>query len=1127
MKSLYDFLRELQHHGITLWNDEGYLAYDAPDDEVLTPALLAELRERKAEILQLLANTQRSERSLAIPKAQRNAQLPLSYAQQRLWFLDELGSGAAYNMPTALEIEGKLEIAALQQALTEIVRRHESLRTTFTLREGVPHQVIHPPLPFALPVVDLRDMAYDAQTSEVKHLSEAEALKPFDLTQDLMLRAQVLQVAMERFVLLLTMHHIAADGWSMGVLMRELATLYMDYVQGQPSTLLELPIQYADFALWQRDYLQREALERQLGWWKAQLAGAPDLLQLPSDRPRPAHQSFRGSVSAVQIEAGLTQQLRQLSRAQGCTLYMTLLAAFQILLYRYTGQEQIVVGSPIANRNHQELEGLIGFFANIMALRTNFTSNLTFRQVLTQVQTTTQAAYDHQDLPFERLVEALQPERSLTYNPVVQVLFALQNAPMGEFAMLGVTVKPADFEIKTTRFDLEMHIWEIDERLQVDCIYSTDLFAAATIQRMVEQFENLLAQIVREPNQPIAKLALSTTRAATEGANGPTRNDEEVERCLLQSPAVHACCIVTRVAETLGPKPIAYVVPTGSFSAEELETHLRTLVPVEKLPYAYMPVAALPLTDSGGIDLALLQTLPVIDHNLPLRWENQWRAVPGIRQVTVVAQPQHQPVAPLHLTALLPEQHRVMARASPALTPAAPTATLPSLNGQDSHRENTMPAHRLALSDGGPLTIPADAPRTLGEALQQTAATYPSKGIVYLQADGSTSFQSYATLLTEARCILTGLSQLGLTAGDRVILQIENLRDYFPTLWACILAGITPVTVAVPPSYDAEQLVVKKLVNVWQLLEQPIMLASETLLQPLRKLVEASPVLQALTVMSITPLRRHPPSVTLLPRDPDAVVFCQLSSGSTGVPKCIQATHRGIITHIHAAAQFNNYHATDVTLNWLPVDHVVPLLTCHLKDVYLGCQQIEIPTNLILANPLVWLDAIERYRVTHTWSPNFGFKLVNDALAKSAGQRWDLTSIKFFMNAGEQVTRAVVEQFLHRIAPFGIAAQTMQPAFGMAEVCTCITYQNHFALETGIHRVRKASLGDSSRGPRTMNRMQLSLSTWAHLSPACRFALPTRITNCCPKDRLAACKSKVRWSRQGICIMTLRTPRRL
>lgn len=510
MKTAEQVILNLQAHDINLWVEEGKLRYRAPK-EALTETLRAEIAQYRTEILALLTQSvAQAQPHQAIQPVQRTAHLPLSFAQQRLWFLNEFGSGAAYNMPMALEITGKLNIAALQQTLSEIVRRHESLRTTFVTTEGTPYQIIQPARPLTLPLVDLRALPTDAQQAEVKRLSELEAEQPFDLKQGCMLRGQVLQLAEEHFMLLLTMHHIAADGWSMGVLAREWNALYTAFSQGQPSPLPELAIQYADFAVWQRGYLQGDVLEQQLTYWKRQLVSAPDLLQLPTDRPRTAQQSFRGAMVTVAISTALTQQLRRLSQTHGTTLYMTLLAAFQILLARSSGQDDIMVASPIANRHRQELEPLIGFFVNTLALRGDLSANPSFLTLLEQVKATTQAAYDHQDLPFERLVEELNLQRNLNHNPLVQVMFALQNSSIDQWELPGLQVKLVDVETQSTRFDLEVHCWEMAEALQIGAIYNVALFEEATIQRMMSHFQILLAAIVAQPQCAIRELPLLT-----------------------------------------------------------------------------------------------------------------------------------------------------------------------------------------------------------------------------------------------------------------------------------------------------------------------------------------------------------------------------------------------------------------------------------------------------------------------------------------------------------------------------------------------------------------------------------------------------------------------------------------
>ncbi|MEZ4868170.1 MAG: amino acid adenylation domain-containing protein [Caldilineaceae bacterium] len=522
MNSIFAFLSELNQQDIKLRLDNDQLRVNAPQG-ALTPELTAQLKARKAEIVAFLQRNQTAPTAASIQPVPRTTPLPLSFSQQRLWFLEQLGSGATYTIPAAFALEGSLNLPALEQTLTEIVRRHESLRTTFVQDGSETRQVIHPATPVAIPVIDLQQLSPAAQAAEVQRLARAETLRPFDLSSDLMLRATLLRLgaptqhatrntqhAPENHILLLTLHHIAADGWSLGVLVRELTALYTAFVQGEPSPLPDLPIQYADFAVWQRNWLQGAVLEEQLTYWQRQLAGAPELLQLPTDFPRPAVQTFLAKKVDFRIDAVLVQGLRALGQQAGATLFMTLLAAFQVLLARYSGQEDIVVDAPIANRTHKAIEPLVGFFVNDLALRADLAGNPTFLELLGQVRQRTQAAYAHQDLPFDRLVEALHPRRNLGYNPVTQVAFALQNAPMGDFTLPDLHVRPLDLTVQQTRMDLEVHLWERGDCLDGSVIYNTDLFAAATIERMVGHFQTLLAGIVADPTQRIADLPLLT-----------------------------------------------------------------------------------------------------------------------------------------------------------------------------------------------------------------------------------------------------------------------------------------------------------------------------------------------------------------------------------------------------------------------------------------------------------------------------------------------------------------------------------------------------------------------------------------------------------------------------------------
>ncbi len=468
---------------------------------------LASLAERIEQAIQ-------AELGLEIPAivpTSRGETAPLSFAQQRLWFLDRLDPGSpSYNLPRAVRITGELNPTALEQCFTEIVRRHEILRTQFVTVNRHPVQQIIPATPFTLPVIDLQDLSPEDCEAEVRRLTEAEAGQGFNLESSNLLRGQLLQVSATEWVLLFTLHHIVSDGWSTGVLIRELAALYPAFSEGKPSPLPALPIQYADFALWQQNWLQGAVLETQLGYWKQQLGGSLPVLELPTDKPRPPVQTFRGSSESLTLPYPLSESLKQLSGRQGVTLYMTLLAAFKTLLYRYSGQEDILVGSPIANRNHGEIEQSIGFFVNTLVLRTNLSDSPSFSQLLNRVREVTLGAYAHQDLPFEKLVEALQPERDLSRSPLFQVMFIFQNAPVTPLELPGLTLEPLEQSNGTAKYDLSLYVRETDSGLQATWEYNTDLFEPATIQRMQGHWQTLLEAVATAPETPISHLPLLT-----------------------------------------------------------------------------------------------------------------------------------------------------------------------------------------------------------------------------------------------------------------------------------------------------------------------------------------------------------------------------------------------------------------------------------------------------------------------------------------------------------------------------------------------------------------------------------------------------------------------------------------
>ncbi len=432
---------------------------------------------------------------------------PLSFAQQRLWFLEQLeGAGAAYNVRLPVRVIGQLDLEAFQAAIDQLVSRHESLRTRIVSTPAGPRQGIAAQQQLALEISELRSTDRDVIARRVAELADQR----FDLARAPLLRIHLLRTGDDEQVLVLVMHHIIADAWSSGILFADLAALYNAHREKRPAALPELPVQYADFAVWQREWLQGEALQQQLDWWSTQLQGAPELLALPTDRVRPARQSYRGSRWGHGLDAQLVEQLESLARKNSATLYMVLLAAYSALLSRYAGQTDLVVGSPVAGRPRAELESVIGFFANTLALRMDLDGAPGFTELLARVRRTTLGAFEHQALPFEKLVEALKPQRRLSHSPLFQVMFILQNAPWEAQSLDGLEISPAEIAPgSTAKFDLTLSAAVYEQELWLNFEYNSDLFDEASIERLADAYEQLLRAILAEPERDVLSLPLT------------------------------------------------------------------------------------------------------------------------------------------------------------------------------------------------------------------------------------------------------------------------------------------------------------------------------------------------------------------------------------------------------------------------------------------------------------------------------------------------------------------------------------------------------------------------------------------------------------------------------------------
>lgn len=556
-----------------------------------------------------------------IPPRKVFSPVPLSFSQQRLWVLDQLLSGKStmYNLPSALRIRGDIDVESLERTLNEIIRRHESLRTVFAMENEIPVQIIRPDYPLRIEIIDLRDLPPEGQEAEASRLTAEEAGKPFDLSQGPLFRVSLLRLGNNTNILMYTMHHIISDTWSLELFYKEFSIIEAAFSRGEPSPLPDPPLQYGDFALWQRNWMQGEVLEKQLSYWRELLSGELPILELPVDKQRPAISTYRGKIKSLGIPEALVTDLVRLNRESRCSMFMGLLSIFNVLLYRYCGQEDILVGAPIANRNRPEVEEMIGFFANTLVFRTDLSGNPTFRELLTRVRRVTSGAYDNQDIPFEKLVEEFQPDRYMSQTPLFQVMFVLQNVPPQEKEDLsnstskGTAISASNVPVHTgaSKFDLWLTITEIGNMLTGSLEYSTDIFEDQSVSRLIGHLLRLVESAVKDPDRPIGDLLILSGEEMEELLVHWNNTAREYEiKCLHHAFEDRAACTPRAPALVFEDRELSY--EQLNREADRLASHLLRLGVRTGMPVGIamersveMVVSLLGILKAGGAYLPL------------------------------------------------------------------------------------------------------------------------------------------------------------------------------------------------------------------------------------------------------------------------------------------------------------------------------------------------------------------------------------------------------------------------------------------------------------------------------------------------------------------------------------------
>ncbi|HZF87722.1 non-ribosomal peptide synthetase [Streptomyces sp.] len=993
--------------------------FDLGGDSLLATRLLARLRhETGAEIpitalfetpapaalaQRLAAHTGGALPRPALGAAVRPPRVPLSFAQERMWFLNRLDDGAAtYNIPLLVTLDADLDTDALRAALGDLADRHEILRTVIAEHDGVPYQRILPP-------GELRPVLrrVDCPATETAAHVTAALRHRFDLTAE-----SPLAVWLLGSTLLFVLHHSAADGWSLRPFAADLSTAYAARRAGRAPDWSPLPVQYADYALWQRALLAPGPdgpgrLERLTAHWRTALDGLPEECTLPGDRPRRTAPRGGGAHVEATLDAALHRALLRLADHEGASLFMVLHAALSALLTRCGAGEDIVLGTPVAGRTEPALDHLIGLIANTLVLRADTSGDPAFRDLLARLRIADLAALDHQDLPFDRLVDDLNPPRTPGRHPLFQVMLALQN---NEPAVLDVDGSRAELRptaTGTAKFDLFVDVLErhtpegAPDGLTLHVEYATDLYDTGTAEAFALALHDVLRAVSADPGTRVGELPALPERSPAPAATGPA----ELEDAALSVPGIrdaHA------LPGTVDAPPRLYVVPGRADAAERVEELL------DRAGHGTVRVTAvnaLPRAEDGTVDTAALDALPAVDRAAAGTWRQVLAQVPGVTTVDVSVE---------NTPEELDRRHTGLPDRTTEPAPAARTGGA-----------SAVPA----LSEGPALTEPSVP--GWADALRRAAAR--DRGdIVHVHADGSEHRRTYASLIPEASRVLAGLRRAGLRPGDQVILQCDATEDFLAVLWGCVLGGFVAVPLTVPASYDTPSAALTKLEGIWRMLGRPWIVCSAGREAGLRE-VAARQDWPGPRLTTADALREAPEDHDWHPAGPDDLMLMLMTSGSTGLPKAVRLTHRNVLTRSAATEQMNGLGADDVSLNWIPLDHVTGVVMFHLRDVYLGCRQIHAPTSYVLQDPLRWMDLADRHRVTVTWAPNFAFGLLAEQSDRFTDRAWDLSPMRLVMNAGEVVVASAARRFLHALKPFGLPQDVMHPGWGMSETCSVVT----------------------------------------------------------------------------------------
>ena len=1000
--------------GLQLWLEGDMLRFKATK-EMLTPTLMGLLKQNKEAIIAWLKSEAESE-----AEPQQVDEFPLAFTQGAIWMLYRFAPNSpAYNTTFACTLKGELNEAAVRQAFHALMIRHPMLRTTFHDTDAGPRQQVWDHLPMPLELVDGSHWTND----ELEHWLAAEADAPFDLTTTCCLRVKLVRNSVRGNILIATIHHVGADLWALLIVAKDIKDYYQRAARGEVLSLEQAPQSYRRHVEWQQSFMESERGKVERRFWQRALQGAPMTITVPPDFDRPPVLQLKTQLIRHELDGESYRAIRQFCKQHSITPFVFLQSALQLMVHHVTGARDFLLGTPTMGRSQKGMDQVVGDFANPVVLRARLPRGQLLYQLFAAVKHNLLAAMEHQEYPFPAVVQDCNPPRDSSRTPLFQLMFVWHQ---GNNELLAQddwidSVLPLSGP-RGAPYDLMLAVSDLGDRFELNWTYQTSLYHSETIEDFGLGMQNLIRQMLKPDNHRVVDCLASAALA-------PANKRADIHPC------VAAETLLQEFPELRGREFIAIaqhredgeLLQRLFIGCDDDAAAVAIRRAFSPLPHWLDDVAVyprLPHHDDGVIDLGQLAQLPSVNHK---RIAEQIHKVNGADDDVIVVRRRD----------ILPscdedELDAFRSRNKPVVKPL---------------RHVDVSERPVAWMVGDTFVAEADAPTHLFQALERSARRFPNRGLTLLDGERNASHYGYPQLVHDARVAAAGILAAGLKSGDILLLQMRFDRRFFAVWWGAVLLGVRPLNVATPDHFSQRNGVAQKLYNVAHNFAELTVAADRERVDATREWLGSSK-----TVIDADALLEHGSICEQVPSSQDPVAFLQLTSGSTGTPKAIQITHYGILHHVAASARYNGYSSDDINLNWLPFDHVVPILTTHVKDCVMGIQQIQLTTASVLADPLWWLQAMDQYRVTHSWAPNFAFQRVVEALADaSATPDINLSAVRFLMNAGEQVLAPVVQRFAAACEAFGLRPHAVQPAFGMAEACTCMTYNNNSSELLSVH----------------------------------------------------------------------------